>query len=75
MRWRLHSRRPCVEPNSASGLPRSAPPPDGHGVYCLGCAFRPFNAITTMGDLPFILISLGFFAVCIAYIFFCDKVR
>jgi len=28
-----------------------------------------------MGDLAFILISLAFFAACIAFIFFCEKVR
>jgi len=28
-----------------------------------------------MGDLAFILISVAFFAIAVAYVFFCHKVR
>jgi len=28
-----------------------------------------------MSDAVFILVSVGFFAVCVAYAYFCEKVR
>jgi len=28
-----------------------------------------------MSDAAFILIAVGFFAVCVAYAYFCEKVR